>query len=105
MLAVESRETSEELIRLGVVHHLLCAMGNQEHADAQRQASLALMHFVSCFPVVEKHVCRAMGPALFNSFMHNAELLYMNMDEIQADILLSNKVDISRELGDQSTKS
>ncbi|XP_047655842.1 armadillo-like helical domain containing protein 1 isoform X2 [Tachysurus fulvidraco] len=105
MLAVESRETSEELIRLGVVHHLLYAMGNQEHADAQRQASLALMHFVSSFPVVEKHVCGAMGPALFNSFMHNAELLYMNMDEIQADILLSNKVDISREFGDQSPKS
>ncbi|XP_060788743.1 uncharacterized protein LOC132893567 [Neoarius graeffei] len=96
MLAMESNETSKELIRLRVVHHLLYAMGNQEHADAQRQASLTLKHFVHSYPVVEEHVCRAMGPALFHSFMHNAELLYMNMDEVQADILLNNKVDLSR---------
>ncbi|KAF4072677.1 hypothetical protein AMELA_G00265670 [Ameiurus melas] len=103
MLAVESCETSEELIRLGVTHHLLYAMGNQEHADAQRQASLTLEHFVHSYPVVEEHVCRAMGPALFHSFMHNAELLYMNMDEVQADVLLNNKVDLSRELQEQDT--
>ncbi|XP_053092262.1 armadillo-like helical domain containing protein 1 [Pangasianodon hypophthalmus] len=105
MLAVESRETSKELIRLGVVHHLLYAMGNQEHADAQRQASLTLQHFVHSYPVVKEHVCRAMGPALFHSFMHNAELLYMNMDEVQADILLNNKVDLSREFEEQDPKS
>ncbi|KAB5567100.1 hypothetical protein PHYPO_G00228870 [Pangasianodon hypophthalmus] len=105
MLAVESRETSKELIRLGVVHHLLYAMGNQEHADAQRQASLTLQHFVHSYPVVKEHVFRAMGPALFHSFMHNAELLYMNMDEVQADILLNNKVDLSREFEEQDPKS
>ncbi|MCJ8734620.1 hypothetical protein PDJAM_G00237360 [Pangasius djambal] len=105
MLAVESRETSKELIRLGVVHHLLYAMGNQEHADAQRQASLTLQHFVHSYPVVKEHVCRAMGPALFHSFMHNAELLYMNMDEVQADILLNNKVDLSGEFEEQDPKS
>ncbi|MCI4380510.1 hypothetical protein PGIGA_G00240760 [Pangasianodon gigas] len=105
MLAVESRETSKELIRLGVVHHLLYAMGNQEHADAQRQASLTLQHFVHSYLVVKEHVCRAMGPALFHSFMHNAELLYMNMDEVQADILLNNKVDLSREFEEQDPKS
>ncbi|XP_053536551.1 armadillo-like helical domain containing protein 1 isoform X1 [Ictalurus punctatus] len=105
MLAVESRETSGELIRLGVTHHLLYAMGNQEHADAQRQASLTLEHFVHSYPVVEEHVCRAMGRALFHSFKHNAELLYMNMDEVQADILLNNKVDLSREFQEQNTNS
>ncbi|KAK3566292.1 hypothetical protein QTP86_031030 [Hemibagrus guttatus] len=101
-LAMESHEMSEELIRLGVVHHLLYAMGNQEHADAQRQASLTLVHFVRSYPVVEKHVCRAMGSALFHSFMHNAELLYMIMDGVQADILLSNKVDLSKEAPSES---
>ncbi|XP_053360919.1 armadillo-like helical domain containing protein 1 [Clarias gariepinus] len=103
VLAKDSGETSEELIRLGVVHYLLYVMGNQEHADAQRQASLTLEHFVNSYPVVEEHVCKAMGPALFHSFMHNAELLYMNMDEVQADILLNNKVDLSKEFEAQNT--
>ncbi|KAI4872322.1 hypothetical protein NFI96_027750 [Prochilodus magdalenae] len=98
MLAQGSQETSAELIHLGVVHHLLYAMGNQEHADAQRQASLALEHFVRSYPVVEEHVHTAMGPALFSSFIHNTELLFMSMDEVQADILQSNRVNISRVL-------
>lgn len=42
MLAQGSQEISEALIHFGVVHHFLYAMGNQKHADAQRQASLAL---------------------------------------------------------------
>ncbi|KAI5610421.1 hypothetical protein C0J50_5244, partial [Silurus asotus] len=96
MLAMEGHETSEELIRFEAVHHLLFAMGNQEHADAQRQASLTLEYLVRSYPVVEEHVCRAMGSALFHLFMHNAELLYMNMDEVQVDILLNNKVNLSR---------
>ncbi|XP_072537300.1 A/G-specific adenine DNA glycosylase [Salminus brasiliensis] len=101
MLAQSSQTTSEDLIHLGVVHYLLYAMGNQEHADTQRQASLTLEHIVRSDPVVEEHVHRAMGPALFTSFMNNAELLYMNMDDVEADILLSNKVNISRELEEQ----
>ncbi|XP_046727576.1 armadillo-like helical domain containing protein 1 isoform X2 [Silurus meridionalis] len=104
MLAMERRETSEELIRFGAVHHLLFAMGNQEHADAQRQASLTLEYLVRSNPVVEEHVCRAMGSALFHLFMHNAELLYMNMDEVQVDILLNNKVKLSREFEEQNTE-
>ncbi|KAL7884545.1 hypothetical protein AOLI_G00073150 [Acnodon oligacanthus] len=105
MLAEGSQETSEELIHLGVVHNLLYAMGNQEHADTQKQASLALEHFVRSYPVVEEHVRTAMGPSLFSSFMHNAELLYMSVDEVQADILLSNRVNISRELEEQNAES
>lgn len=42
MLAQGNEELSTELLHLRVVHHLLYAMGNQSHADAQRQASLAL---------------------------------------------------------------
>ncbi|XP_016084712.1 uncharacterized protein C1orf228 homolog isoform X2 [Sinocyclocheilus grahami] len=97
ILAQRSEEISKELFSLRVIHHLLYAMGNQEHADAQRQASLALEHFVCMYPVVEEHVCRAMGTRLFESFMvsNNADVLHLNMDDIQADILHSNKVNIS----------
>uniref|UniRef100_A0A8C1PEU0 Armadillo like helical domain containing 1 n=1 Tax=Cyprinus carpio TaxID=7962 RepID=A0A8C1PEU0_CYPCA len=95
ILAQTSEEMSKELLSLRVIHHLLYAMGNQEHADSQRQASLALEHFVRMYPVVEEHVCRAMGTRLFQSFMHNADVLHLNMDDIQADILRSNKVNIS----------
>ncbi|KPP69017.1 hypothetical protein Z043_112256, partial [Scleropages formosus] len=80
MLSQESQEMSDELLRQGVVHHLLCAMGNQNHADAQKQASLALevplpltahsldQQFVRVYPVVKEHVRKAMGSTLFNLF-------------------------------------
>ncbi|XP_016356850.1 uncharacterized protein C1orf228 homolog isoform X2 [Sinocyclocheilus anshuiensis] len=105
ILAQRSEEISKELLSLRVIHHLLYAMGNQEHADAQRQASLALEHFVRMYPVVEEHVCRAMGTRLFESFMHNADVLHLNMDDIQADILHSNKVNISCVLEEQNSDS
>ncbi|XP_038857010.1 armadillo-like helical domain containing protein 1 [Salvelinus namaycush] len=104
LLAQGSQELSQELLPLRVVHHLMYAMGNQEHADAQRQASLALEHFVRTYPVVEEHVRRTMGINLFAAFMHKPETLYMKMDEIQADILLSNKVNISEVLEQQSSE-
>ncbi|XP_056585602.1 armadillo-like helical domain containing protein 1 isoform X1 [Triplophysa dalaica] len=90
ILTQNSEEISRDLLSLGVIHHLLYAMGNQEHPDAQRKASLALEHFVRMYPVVEEHVRRAMGTTLFQSFMNNAECLHLNMDETQANILLSN---------------
>ncbi|XP_051965261.1 armadillo-like helical domain containing protein 1 [Xyrauchen texanus] len=99
-LAHSSKEISKELLSLRVIHHLMYAMGNQEHADAQRQSSLALEHFVRMYPVVEEHVCRAMGTTLFESFMHNVEALHMSMDGIQAEILRSNEVNISCVLGE-----
>ncbi|XP_067270145.1 armadillo-like helical domain containing protein 1 isoform X4 [Pseudorasbora parva] len=101
ILAQRSEEISKELLSLRVIHHLLYAMGNQEHADSQRQASLALEHFVRMYPVVEEHVHRAMGTTLFESFMHNADELHLSMDDIQADILQSNKVNISCVLEEQ----
>ncbi|XP_073675954.1 armadillo-like helical domain containing protein 1 [Garra rufa] len=105
ILAQRSEDISKELLSLRVIHHLLYAMGNQEHADAQRQASLALEHFVRMYPVVEEHVRRAMGTRLFESFMHNADVLHLNMDDIQADILRSNKVNISCVLEEQNSDS
>lgn len=42
LLAKDNQEISQELLSLGVIQHLLHAMGNREHIDAQVQASLAL---------------------------------------------------------------
>ncbi|XP_010903289.2 armadillo-like helical domain containing protein 1 [Esox lucius] len=98
LLAQGSLELSQELLSLGVVHHLLYAMGNQEHADAQRQASLALEYFVRSFPVVEEVVHSILGASLFTAFMLNADTLYMKLDDIQADVLLSNSVTVSEVL-------
>ncbi|XP_018428826.1 PREDICTED: uncharacterized protein C1orf228 homolog, partial [Nanorana parkeri] len=69
MLARESPQLCEDLIQLRVVHHLLHAMGNTEHTDSQRQASLALEYFVSSFPVVEEDVRAAIGDKLFHMLM------------------------------------
>nr|XP_020462654.1 uncharacterized protein C1orf228 homolog isoform X3 [Monopterus albus] len=98
MLAEEDHELSQELLSLGVIQNLLYAMGNREHIEAQIQASLALAHFVRSLPAIEEHMQRLLGSTLFAAFMHKPETLYMNMDEIQAEILLSNKVNITEAL-------
>ncbi|XP_034079338.1 armadillo-like helical domain containing protein 1 isoform X2 [Gymnodraco acuticeps] len=95
LLAEDSQEVSRELLSLGVIQRLLYAMGNREHTDAQIQASLALKHFVRSFPNIEEHVQRGIGSTLFAAFMNQADTLYMNMDETQAEILLTNKVNIT----------
>ncbi|XP_072505298.1 armadillo-like helical domain containing protein 1 isoform X2 [Notamacropus eugenii] len=73
VIARSSMAVAEELLSLQVVSHLLYAMGNQDHSNGQRLASLTLEN--------------------------NAEDLYMNMDSVQADILASNKVNIPEALG------
>ncbi|XP_066482210.1 armadillo-like helical domain containing protein 1 [Tiliqua scincoides] len=94
ILAQDSREVAEELIFLRVVHSLMCAMGNKDHTNCQRQASITLEYFVKMFIVVEKQVERAMGEKLFQLFMSDATNLYLNMDAVQADILAANIVDM-----------
>lgn len=42
LLAEGNLELSREFLSLGVIEHLLFALGNHEHTDAQVQASLAL---------------------------------------------------------------
>ncbi|ESP05225.1 hypothetical protein LOTGIDRAFT_227885 [Lottia gigantea] len=96
ILARDSNELSERLIQLRVAHNLLCAMGNSEYADSQRQASLTLEHFCRTYPIVDDHVRDAMGDALYDLFMSNPETLYVNMNHIQTDVLVSNKVNIPR---------
>ncbi|XP_056671228.1 armadillo-like helical domain containing protein 1 isoform X2 [Monodelphis domestica] len=99
ILARGSMAIAEELLHMRVINNLIYAMGNQDHSNGQRLASLTLEYFVQTFPVVEEHVHKALGDTLFNLFMSNAEELYINMDSIQADILVSNKIDISNALG------
>ncbi|XP_070601110.1 armadillo-like helical domain containing protein 1 isoform X3 [Erythrolamprus reginae] len=68
ILAQESRDVAEELMTLNVVHGLMCAMGNKDHTNGQRQASITLER--------------------------DAANLYLNMDAVQADILATNIVNI-----------
>ncbi|XP_030288668.1 armadillo-like helical domain containing protein 1 isoform X2 [Sparus aurata] len=98
LLAEDSREVSRELLSLGVIQHLLHALGNREHGDAQIQASLALEHFVRSYPVIEEQVQRVIGSTLFAALMHRPDNLYMNLDETQSEILLTNTVSITEVL-------
>ncbi|XP_032074684.1 armadillo-like helical domain containing protein 1 isoform X2 [Thamnophis elegans] len=105
ILAKESREVAEELIFLNVVHGLMCAMGNKDHTNGQRQASITLEYFVQMSIVIENYVQRAMGEKLFELFMQDAENLYLNMDAVQADILATNIVNIPADCLDKGKTS
>ncbi|XP_006899086.1 PREDICTED: uncharacterized protein C1orf228 homolog [Elephantulus edwardii] len=98
VLARSNLSVAEELLHLRVVHSLMAAMGNTDHSNSQRLASLTLEFFVQMFPVVEEHVCKSMGEELYKLFLTNAEELYMKMDSIQADILAANKVNVTKAL-------
>ncbi|KAK3592153.1 hypothetical protein CHS0354_019445 [Potamilus streckersoni] len=96
ILCRDSNELAEKLIQLRVTHNLLYAMGNMDYADSQRQASISLEYLCRTFPIVDDHVKDAMGDNLYELFMSNPETLYMNMNHVQADILVSNKVNIPK---------
>ena len=48
------------------------------------------------FPLVNDMVQEAMGETLYHIFMSDPDSLYLNIDTVQADILVSNKVDIPK---------
>ncbi|NXA51281.1 ARMD1 protein, partial [Nothocercus julius] len=98
ILAKESATVAEELIRLEVVHSLMVAMGNQDHAVSQRHASVSLVYFVCTFPSVEETVRLAVGDTLFQLFMDSPETWYTKMDSFQAEILASSGVARPQEL-------
>nr|XP_044626578.1 armadillo-like helical domain containing protein 1 isoform X4 [Equus asinus] len=98
VLARSNTSLAQEMLHLRVVHSLLSAMGNTDHSNSQRQASLTLQYFVQTFPVVEQHVRKSMGEELYQLFLSSPENLYMKIDSIQADILAANKVNVTREL-------
>lgn len=100
ILARRNTSLAEEMLHLRVVHSLLAAMGNTDHSNSQRQASLTLevrwaagrraarraprwgtavtarahppQYFVQLFPVVEEHVRRSMGEELYRLFLVSA---------------------------------
>lgn len=84
---------SEKFLQLQVVHHLMFAMGNMEYADSQRQASLTLERLCRNFSLVDESVREAMGDVLYKAFMKDPEALYASLTPIQADVLVSNKLD------------
>ncbi|XP_068395848.1 armadillo-like helical domain containing protein 1 [Eschrichtius robustus] len=96
ILARGNTSLAEEMLHLRVVHSLMAAMGNTDHSNSQRQASLTLEYFVQLFPVVEEHVRRSMGEELYKLFRSNAEDLYVKIDSIQADILAANRVNVTK---------
>ncbi|XP_013377099.1 PREDICTED: uncharacterized protein C1orf228 homolog isoform X4 [Chinchilla lanigera] len=98
VLALHSLRVAEEMLRLHVVRNLMAAMGNADHSNSQRLASLALQFFVQTFPVVEEHVRRSMGEELYELFLRYGEDLYMKIDSIQTDILAVNEVNIAQAL-------
>ncbi|KAH9499932.1 Armadillo-like helical domain containing protein 1 [Bulinus truncatus] len=96
ILAKVNDSVAEQLVQIGVIHSLMYAMGNTEHADSQRQASLSLKYFCQLLPVIDDCVKDAMGDALFDLFMANPDTLYLNMTHVQADVLVSNKISIPK---------
>ncbi|XP_059939031.1 armadillo-like helical domain containing protein 1 [Mesoplodon densirostris] len=98
ILARGNTSLAAERLHLRVVHSLMAAMGNMDHSNSQRQASLTLEYFVQLFPVVEEHVRWSMGEELYKLFRGNAEDLEVKIDSIQADILATKKVNVTKEL-------
>lgn len=96
ILGRDSNELAEKLIQLRVVHNLMYAMGNMDYADSQRQSSISLEYLCRTFPIVDDHVHDAMGDNLYDLFMSNPETLYMNLNHVQADVLVSNKLNIPK---------
>ncbi|NXA23004.1 ARMD1 protein, partial [Ibidorhyncha struthersii] len=97
VLAKESAEVAEELIQMKVVHGLMVAVGNLDHVDSQRHASISLEYFVHTFPFVEECVKAALGHTLFQHFMDSPETWYTKMDAVQAEELASSIVDSPRD--------
>uniref|UniRef100_A0A8D2DCP2 Armadillo like helical domain containing 1 n=1 Tax=Sciurus vulgaris TaxID=55149 RepID=A0A8D2DCP2_SCIVU len=98
VLARRDMSIAEEMLHMRVVHSLMAAMGNTDHSNSQRLASLTLEFFVQTFPVVEEHVRKSMGEELYQLFLIHGEDLYMKIDSIQADILAANEVNVTKAL-------
>ncbi|XP_031549299.1 armadillo-like helical domain containing protein 1 isoform X2 [Actinia tenebrosa] len=94
ILAKESPEIAESLVQLRAVHGILLAMGNTLYAESQRQAGIALEFFVRSFPLVNDRVKEALGDKSYEEFMTQPDNMFVNMTAIQADVLVSNKVNI-----------
>ncbi|CAH8663867.1 unnamed protein product [Schistosoma bovis] len=97
ILSQDSSTVSRKIIKMGALSNLLYAMGNLEFSDSQRQASLALEYLCRTYPLVDEVVSEAMGPVLHEEFIKNPDSHYLQMTPLQADILVSNKVNYTGE--------
>ncbi|XP_065839387.1 armadillo-like helical domain containing protein 1 [Oscarella lobularis] len=89
-----SQSLSDRIINLRAVHNLLFAMGNRHHSDSQRQAAITLQYLIDVYPVVGEEIRKAIGNDFYSQFVADGPEIYVNMTDIQADILASNRVDI-----------
>ncbi|XP_042191821.1 armadillo-like helical domain containing protein 1 isoform X3 [Callorhinchus milii] len=94
ILIQNSVDISEELMQHELVRKLLITMGNRNHFDSQRQASLALHYIVCTNPNVAEQVKTSMGIELFEMFMNDPENLYQKITEVHADALFNNKANL-----------
>ncbi|XP_040612801.1 armadillo-like helical domain containing protein 1 isoform X5 [Mesocricetus auratus] len=69
ILARDDFTVAEELLHMRVIHSLMIAMGNTDHSNSQRLASLTLEFFVQMFPLVEEHVHKSMEEELYQLFL------------------------------------
>lgn len=95
ILCRDSSAYAEFFLGLRVVNRILIAMGNTDYADSQRQASLTLEYLIRIFPSVNESVKNAMGEELYELFMADPENLYLKLNPIQTDVLVSNKVNLA----------
>ncbi|XP_033082574.1 armadillo-like helical domain containing protein 1 isoform X2 [Trachypithecus francoisi] len=65
VLARNDMSIAEELLYLRVVRGLMAAMGNMDHSNSQRLASLTL----EMFPLVAEYVRKGMGEELYQLFL------------------------------------
>lgn len=95
ILCRDSSANAEVFLNLRVINRILIAMGNTDYADSQRQASLTLEYLIRIFPSVNESVKIAMGEDLYELFMSDTENLYLKLNPVQTDVLVSNKVNLS----------
>ncbi|KAK4475319.1 hypothetical protein MN116_002386 [Schistosoma mekongi] len=98
ILSQDSPTISIKIIKMGAISNLLYAMGNLEFPDAQRQASLALEYLCKTYPLIDEVVNEAMGSVLHEEFIKNPDSYYLQMTPLQADVLVSNRVNF---IGDE----
>ena len=103
MIGILSRSAAaiaDTLVKMGVVHCLLVAMGNDQYPDSQKQSGATLEFFISKYPNIRTVVREALGDSFYQSYIKNPCEFYLHATSIHLDILASNKVNIT-EINDE----
>jgi hypothetical protein len=94
ILAQMSSQLADKLLQFPVITNLMFAMGNVDYGDSQRQAAIALEHLCRLYRRVDEQVHHIMGDVLYDRFVADPECLYMKLNAVQVDILVSNKLEL-----------